>query len=175
MNMKKFIFLLLIIIPVNIFALPGSPMENWHFTDPTTLNGKTFNTKTKYADPDSGRTLADSYREQIGYALMIIQSEQLYLYDTISYHNGKAKDIYDEYIPKFIENKGYAIVYDSMDVEHPYTPHPSIVALMKQRGCDVAVWLAPVYEGWDSGNITIYEYLNSKNTYKRTSFQIVKR
>ena len=180
--MIKKILLLLIISPINLFALPGSPMDTWYYPEPITLNGKTFNTFSKNEDPKSGRTLADSYREQMGYALRMGDSDCFWLYDTITYHGGKAKDIYDLFIPRWVEKMGYVIDFDRNYVE--YIPHveSSVESLMKQRGCDTAVYFYPglyLYHPKDphpykGGQVEIIEYLNSKNIYKRTLYRLVK-
>lgn len=177
MNMKKFIFLLLIIIPVNIFALPGSPMDNWHYTEFTTLNGTVFNTLSKSDDSfGTGKTLADSYREQSGYAIVNGLSTQFWLYDTISYHNGNASKIYDKYIPKWLEDKGYVIDYDKIRVINPDSGIPnSINMLMQQRRCDTAVLFVNYYSYSNPANCIIYEYLNSKKVYKTTHYPLIRR
>ena len=176
---KSFIFFILFLWGTSVFALPGSPMDTWHFTEFTTLNGKEFNMLSKSQDfLNTGKTLADSYREQSGYAVVNGQSIQFWLYDTIAYHNGKAKDIYDDYVPHWVERMGYVIDYDNIKVEHPYNAPNSVKKLMQQRGCDTAVALLHWFDNtvvrsfdW----VEIIEFLNSKNVYKRTTYPLVKQ
>ena len=167
---KKYIAIFLLFISnFSVIALPGSPMENWHFTEFTTLNGTEFGTLSEHDDTFGwGKTLADSYREQSGYAVVNGVSVQFWLYDTITYHNGKAKNIYDKYIPYWVEKKGYVIDYDNISVERPYNVPNSVKKLMQQRGCDTAVALF-------FNEVDIIEFLNSKNIYKITRYPLVRQ
>lgn len=176
---RKFIFVFLFFITFESFALPGSPMDNWHFTEFTTLNGTTFNMLSKGEDTfSSGKTLADSYREQSGYAVVDGQSIQFWLYDTITYHNGNAKHIYDDYVPHWVERMGFVIDYDNIKVESPYNAPNSVKKLMQQRRCDTAVVQLHWFDNaavrpldW----VEIIEFLNSKNIYKKTTYPLIRR
>ena len=176
MNKKQCIIFLLLFISTNAFTLPDSPMDNWHYTEFYTLNGTTFNTLTKNEDFGTGKTLADSYREQSGYAVVNGVSVQLWLYDTITYHNGNASKIYDKYIPNWLEDKGYVIDYDKIRVINPDSGIPnSIKMLMQQRRCDTAVLFVNYYSYSNPANCIIYEYLNSKKVYKTTHYPLIRR
>ncbi len=167
---KKYIAIFLLFISnFSVIALPGSPMDTWHFTEFTTLNGTKFNMLSKSEDTFGwGKTLADSYREQKGYAVVNGASVQFWLYDTITYHNGKAKDIYDDYVPSWVEKMGYVIDYDNIKIERPYNVPTSVKKLMQQRGCDTAVALF-------FNEVDIIEFLNSKNIYKLTTYPLVRQ
>ncbi|MBO7431086.1 MAG: hypothetical protein J6U56_08780 [Spirochaetia bacterium] len=176
---KYFIIFILFLLNSGVFALPGSPMDGWSFSEFTTLNGKEFNMLSKSRDfLNTGKTLADSYREQSGYAVVNGQSVQFWLYDTITYHNGKAKDIYDDFVPYWVEHKGYVIDYDNIKIECPYNVPNSVKKLMQQRGCDTAVVLLHWFDNAtvrSSDWVEIIEFLNSKNIYKKTTYPLVRQ
>lgn len=179
MNKKQYIIFLLIFISSSVFALPGSPMDGWSFREITTLNGTTFNTLSKNEDYfRTGKTLADSYREQSGYAVVDGQSIQFWLYDTITYHNGKAKEIYDDFVPYWVEKIGFVIDYDNIKIESPFNAPSSVKKLMQQRRCDTGVALLHWFDNAVARSfdwVEIIEFLNSKNIYKRTIYPLVRQ
>lgn len=156
---KKYIAIFLLFISnFSVSALPGSPMDGWRWDwfKPAVLNGKEFT------------SVSDSYNEQSGWAVVNGLNTQFWLYDTITYHNGKAKDIYDKYIPYWVEELGFIIDYDNIKIERPFNPPNSIKKLMQQRKCDTAV--ARFIDG-----VVIIEFLNSKNIYKLTTYPLVRQ
>lgn len=154
---KYFIIFILFLLNSGVFALPGSPMDGWYWDAPgITLKGKQF------------KLVSESYEEQKGYAVVNGQSIQFWLYDTITYHDGKTEYIYDCYIPRWIENLGYVIDYDNIKIERPYNVPSSVKKLMQQRGCDTAV--ARFVDC-----VQIIEFLNSKNIYKLTTYPLVRQ
>jgi len=159
MNKKQYIIFLLLFIAINVFA--ASPMDGWHWDYPgITLKGENF------------ISVAKSYDEQEGYAVINGIGIKFYLYDTITYHNGNAKNIYDTYVPRWIEKNGYAIDFDNIEVENPSDIPNSIKALMKQRDCDTAV--SEMLLSNDAQGVIIIEYLNSKKVYKETFYPIIR-
>lgn len=125
------------------------------------LNGQRFE-KSQFAE---------SWGEQGGYA--VVQGKRLHywLYDTVSYHGGKSDDMYNRYIPHWVDKMGYVIDYDHLG---KYDPNPglasSVQALMQQRGCDISVALIadyPIYE-----YIVINEWFKSKGVYKTTVYPL---
>lgn len=118
-----------------------SPMFHWEYTEPVTLNGKTFCGR-KSGLLYKGATFADSYCEQDGYALVSGRKLHYWLYDTYSYHDGDATKIVTKIIPNWVEDMGYVIDYDNVRIlEHNPELANSVKILMKTRGCDVSVAL----------------------------------
>ena len=110
-----------------------APMKGWKFnTANVTLNGRMF-WNIQYPE---------SWREQEGFALVSGQKIQYWLYDSYSYHNGKADVIYNRIVPLWVERMGYVIDFDNIK---EFNPNPdiasSVKALMTQRGADVSVTL----------------------------------
>jgi hypothetical protein len=110
-----------------------SPMSGWQFNSPTvTLKNKKFD-QNQYAE---------SWREQEGVALVQGIKRNYWLYDSYSYHDGSADDIYFLIIPAWIENMGYVIDYDNIQFFNPNSDLASSVKLlMSQRGCDISFTL----------------------------------
>lgn len=175
--MKKSILILVFcLIGLLCFAQEDgtSPMYYWEYTSPVTLNGKKF--YGSEADWGNNSSFADSYREQDGYALVSGRKLHYWLYDTITYHNGNASDIYDRVIPNWVERLGYVIDFDNIKVYNPNTRLASSVkALMKQRGCDISVTLC-TSTNWDTNVdfVIINEYLTDKKQYKTTIYYLYK-
>ena len=118
-------------------------------------------------------SFADSYREQDGYALVLGRKLHYWLYDTITYHNGNASDIYDRVIPNWVERLGYVIDFDNIRVIDNNTALAnSVRALMKQRGCDISVAL--VTDNHNYHRVIINEYLTNKKQYKITIYPLYK-
>jgi len=133
------------------------------------LNGKYFHGSK--AD-GFNNTFADSYREQDGYALVSGHKLHYWLYDTITYHNGDSSIIYNEVIPKWVENMGFVIDFDNINVSDNNTYIPtSLKALMKQRGCDVSVTIVTIRSSY---YLVINEYLANKKQYKTSSYPLYK-
>jgi hypothetical protein len=110
-----------------------SPMSSWEFTSPTViLNNKKFN-QNQYAE---------SWKEQEGVAIVQGIKRNYWLYDSYSYHDGSADDIYFFIIPAWIENMGYVIDYDNIEIFNPNLDLASSVKiLMSQKGCDISFTL----------------------------------
>jgi hypothetical protein len=91
----------LFFVSLSAFA-QESPMSSWVFRSDVMLNGR-------YFWSDLPRDYAESWREQDGYA--IVQGENLHywLYDTVSYHNGNADEIYNRVMPKWVEEWGMSL------------------------------------------------------------------
>lgn len=115
-------------------AQEKGPIElgGWVWTEPVTLNGTKF----------SGGVW-DSYKEQRGKAYVQgLCNVDFWLYDTYTYHNGNGSELFTKYIPYWIENYyNQTIDFDKIkDAISPNERMPySVKALMKQRGCDVAI------------------------------------
>ena len=106
--------------------------------------------------------MADSYREQQGFFDTIIGMKvDCWFYDTYTYHNGNGSEIYNKYIPEFFKSCGHYIVWEK---ETSYDVPDVVKALMKQRNCDVAIYLML---GW--GYVANYD--KSKNTYSLDMFK----
>ena len=124
----------------------------WKYTNGAVLNGKKF------------YSVADSYREQQGFFDTIIGMKvDCWLYDTYTYHNGDGSEIYNKYIPEFFKSCGHYIVWEK---ETFYDVPDVVKALMKQRNCDVAIYLML---GW--GYVANYD--KSKNRYWLDMFKPV--
>ncbi|GHV78399.1 hypothetical protein AGMMS49944_01900 [Spirochaetia bacterium] len=126
-----------------------------------TLNGQRF-TKGQ---------VAESWREQSGSAIVGDHTINYWLYDTVAYHGGKSDDIYNRYIPSWVEKMGYVIDYDSINT---YDPNPglapSVQALMQQRACNVALALINYNHGYDY--VVINEWFKSRGIYKTTIYPL---
>jgi hypothetical protein len=108
---------------------------------------------------------------QDGYAIVQGTRIHYWLYDTISSHNGIADEIYNRYIPYWIEEMKYVIDYDHIE---KYDPNPglasSVKALMEQKACDVSVALItdhPIYE-----YVVINEKVKGTGVYKTTVYPL---
>jgi hypothetical protein len=161
--MKNMFFLAgMLIIPYLCFAEePPISGSGWTYDLGTKFNGKTF------------LYVSESYREQDGYAIVQGGKLHYWLYDTVSYHDGDADEIYNQYIPRWIEKMGYVIDFDNI---HVYNPNPnlasSVRALMRQRGCDISVALVTDNLAYDY--VVINEWFKSKGTYKTTIYPFYK-
>ena len=103
--MKNKFVILLFFTSFAVFA-DDSPLTGWEFNEySVTLNGRRF-WKSEYAE---------SWREQDGFAMVGGRKIHYWLYDTVSYHNGKADEIYNEFLPHWIEKTGYVIDYDHIE------------------------------------------------------------
>ena len=128
---KKLLILSFLFMTFAVFA-EEPPIESggWHWDSGVTLNGKWF------------FDVAESYKEQDGWALVLGEKIHYWLYDTYTYHDGYGKSIVDRYVPAWIESMGYVIDFDHMRRVNPNKDLASSVkALMKQRNCDVSVAL----------------------------------
>jgi hypothetical protein len=164
------ILILLLLVSISAFAQEQSPMHTWKYTDVVTLKGRKFYSSKAETYGFSDNTYADSFREQDGYAIVQGRKLHYWLYDTITYHDGNAEDIYNRVIPYWVERMGYVVDYDNIEV---YNPNPELVSsvrtLMQQRGCDVSVAL--VTDG-KTHYVVINEYFKSKETYKTTIYDL---
>jgi hypothetical protein len=169
---KAIIFSALLIVSFSAFSQESqSPMWTWGYTEVVTLKGKRFFGSKADTYGHSDNTFADSYREQDGYALVLGRKYHYWLYDTITYHDGSATDIYNKVVPTWAERMGYVVDYDNIEVSNPNPMlATSVRTLMSQRGCDVSVALVTDNPNYDY--IVINEYLNSKDVYKTTIYYI---
>jgi hypothetical protein len=134
--------------------------SGWHYAlGGTKLNGRYF------------YDVSESYREQDGHALVQGRRLHYWLYNTVLYHDGNADEIYNRYIPHWVEKMGYVIDFDNIQIINPNPQLASSVrALMQQRGCDVSVALVT-----DNSNyVVINEHFKSKGTYKTTIYYLYK-
>lgn len=140
--MKKNILLLMIILltSFNVFTqdsfnAPPIASSGWYWEDGITLKGEVFT------------SVAKSYREQEGYAVVLNEALHYWLYDTYTYHDGDIYNLLVTYIPIWIEKIGYVIDYDNSE---EYAPNNDLAngvkILMQQRECDVSVTI--VYYEW---------------------------
>lgn len=168
---KKYCILIFFLLTsISTFAQEESPMYTWGYTNGVTLKGRYFFGSKSRSGGYGNNTYADSYKEQDGYAIVQGRKIHYWLYDTITYHDGNAKDIYDTVIPHWVEKMGYAIDFDNIEVYNPNPDFPSSVrALMQQRNCDVSVAL--VTDG-NPHYVVINEYFKSKGTYKTTIYNL---
>jgi hypothetical protein len=172
-RMKKIIVLIVFFfISFNVFAQrtnieEKSPMKGWSYESSVTLNGKRFE---RYEVPQT-------WREQSGYALVSERKLFYWLYDTISYHDGKADEIYNEFLPYWVEKLGYVIDYDNIEVINSNTGLASSVkSLMQQRGCDVSVTITTGPIGpiqYDIDYLIVNEWFKSKGVYKTTIYPLL--
>ena len=170
MKKKYCILVLFLLVSISAFAQEQSPMYTWSYTSVVILNGRRFVGSKADTLGYSNNTYADSYLEQDGYALVQGRRYHYWLYDTITYHNGNAEDIYNRVIPSWVEGMGYVIDFDYIRVVDPNTNLASSVrALMQQRSCDVSVALItdsrPHY-------VVINEYFPGRRTYKTTIYYL---
>jgi hypothetical protein len=172
-SMKKIVVLIVFFfISFNVFAQrtnieEKSPMSLWKYDFSVTLNGRTFG---MYEVPQS-------WREQSGYALVNERKLFYWLFDTISYHDGEADEIYNKFLPYWVEKLGYVIDYDNIEV---YNSNPnlasSVKSLMQQRGCDVSVTITTGLIGpieYDIDFLVVNEYFKSKGVYKTTIYPLL--
>jgi len=159
---KKILVIILFFIPFFLFANnPPISGSGWYWNSGRVyLNGRWF------------FSVSESFCEQDGYALVGGRRIHYWLYDTITYHNGNAENIYNLYIPNWVEKMGYVIDFDNIRVYYPNLDLASSVRLlMQQRGVDVSVALItdsnPHY-------VVINEYFPSRGTYKTTIYHLYK-
>jgi hypothetical protein len=172
MRKKYCISIIFLLVSILAFAQEQSPMYTWTYTDGVTLNGRRF-VGAKSDGYSFVSNFADSYREQDGYALVQKRKLHYWLYDTITYHNGKSETIYNRVIPSWVEEMGYVIDFDHIEIYDPNSNLASSVkALMKQRDCDVSVALVTDNPNYDY--VVINEYFKSKETYKTTIYYLYK-
>lgn len=167
---NRIMIALFIVITALCFAQEASPMYDWAYTEVVTLNGRRF--YGAKADSWLSDTFADSYCEQDGYAIVQGYKLHYWLYDTITYHDGDASDIYNNIIPRWVEQLGYVIDFGNIEVYNPNTDLASSVkALMTQRGCDVSVALIATV---DYEYVVINEYFAKWRQYKTTIYYLYK-
>jgi len=130
---KQFFFILVLFFVSLVLIAQEAPMRGWSFNSGSvTLNDRHFK-EDQYAE---------SWREQDGYALVQGVRRHYWLYDSYSYHNGKADELIDIVIPKWVEKMGYVIDFDNIRYIYPNPDLAySVKALMAQRGCDISVTL----------------------------------
>jgi hypothetical protein len=150
---------LLFVSSLSFAEEPPISGSGWHYDLGTKFNGRYF-----YG-------VSESYREQDGYALVQGRRLHYWLYDTVSYHDGNADEIYNRFIPHWVEKMGYVIDFDNIRVVNPNPQLASSVrALMQQRGCDVSAALVVANPSY----VVINEYFKSKGTYKTTIYYLYK-
>ena len=135
--------------------------EKWWYETDVILNGKRFR----------GSTVDDSYREQDGWTYIHNKDRNLkdkdgrrispfdsfgllggylrqhyWLYDTYMYNNGNPNNLYDNYIPAWIESLGLTIEFNKIqDLSPNLYLDENVKSLMKQRNCDFAVTILNYY------------------------------
>jgi len=171
---KAVVFIVFFFMVVGVFAQrtnieETSPMNGWYFTNGyATLNGRGF----------AQHELPKSWREQSGTAMIDGRRCYYWLYDTVSYHGGKADEIYNDFLPHWVEKLGYTIDYDNIVV---YDPNPnlasSVKALMQQRGCDVSITISTGPIGptpsYDIDYLIVNEWFKSRGVYKTTVYPLL--
>lgn len=118
-----------------------------------------------------------SYREQDGYAIVLGHKLHYWLYDTYTNNNGNGWAIFNQVVPKWVENMGYAIDFDNMQKYSPNTSLAnSVKALMKQRGCDVSVTLITRESGYPTKTdyVVINSYDISQDRYWTVIYHLIK-
>lgn len=152
--------IILILVSFAAFA-DDSPLTGVEFTESVTLNGQRF-IKSQ---------VAESWREQSGSAIIGDQNVNYWLYDTLGYHGGKSDEIYNRYIPSWVQKMGYIIDYDRIKTSDP-NPNlaSSVQALMSQKGCDVSVALIKYDHDYDY--VVINEWFKSRSIYKTTVYPL---
>lgn len=120
--------------------------------------------------------IANSYSEQDGYALVDGRKLHYWLYDTVAAKNGDSSEIYNKFIPRWVESMGYVIDFDNIRVINNNTALAnSVRALMKQRGANVSVTLCTKENsGATTDYVCINEYMSKSNTYKFTCYYLYK-
>lgn len=147
---KKIALAVLTLIAVSFVLAESAPMASWYFSNGSvTLNGKYFG---EYE-------FAESFKEQTGYAMVDGRKQLFWLYNTYLYHNGKGGQIIREVVPRWVEEMGYVIDFDNIQRTVPDENVPtSIMRLMAQRTCDVAVALATKEKGAKRDYVAIYNF-----------------
>lgn len=146
-----------------IFAEEGPIKKHgWYYQGGTTLKGELF------------FDVANSYKEQDGWAIVDGRKLHYWLYDSYTYHDGNDSYIFNKYIPYWVENMGYVIDFDNIKKYNPSQKVASSVkALMNQRNCDVSVAL--VTDDWRAGNhyVVINSYSRAKQIYITTIMPLI--
>ncbi len=146
-----------------IFAEEGPIKKHgWYYQGGTTLKGELF------------FDVANSYKEQDGWAIVDGRKLHYWLYDSYTYHDGNDSYIFNKYIPYCVENMGYVIDFDNIKKYNPSQKVASSVkALMNQRNCDVSVAL--VTDDWRAGNhyVVINSYSRAKQIYITTIMPLI--
>lgn len=146
-----------------IFAEEGPIKKHgWYYQGGTTLKGELF------------FDVANSYKEQDGWALVDGRKLHYWLYDSYTYHDGNDRNIFNKYIPFWVESMGYVIDFDNIKKYNPSQKVASSVkALMNQRNCDVSVAL--VTDDWRAGNhyVVINSYSRAKQIYITTIMPLI--
>ena len=146
-----------------IFAEEGPIKKHgWYYQGGVTLKGELF------------FDVANSYKEQDGWALVDGRKLHYWLYDSYTYHDGNDSNIFNKYIPSWVEGMGYVIDFDNIKKYNPSQKvSSSEKALMKQRNCDVSVAL--VTDDWRAGNhyVVINSYSRAKQIYITTIMPLI--
>lgn len=151
-------------------------MYTWEYSNPVRLNERSFYGSKANLGMFSHDTYADSYKEQDGYALVQGYKLHYWLYDTVSYHDGDAQEIYDRVIPAWVEGMGYVIDYDNIEILEPNNALAnSVKMLMKQRGADISITLVTKDSyATNVDYVAINEHFKSKGYYKTTIYYLYK-
>ena len=161
---SKSIILTLILV---LFALPAfsedGPIKSggWYWENGCTLNGKTF------------YEVADSYREQDGYAHVEgFGTLHYWLYDTYSYHNGNGRDILAKFVPDYVESLGYKLDEANKKI---YSPNENLAFLVKllmvDKDCDVSI----TFDFSDSSpHVTINSLDKESSTYTTYVYPLIR-
>ena len=164
--MLFFIFACMTLYAQRVNIQNESPMYGWRWNTGQTLNGRFF------------FYVSESYREQSGFALIEGRRWFYWLYDTISFHGGNASEIYNKYLQSWVEELGYVIDYDNIQI---FDPNPglasSVQALMQQQGTDVSVTIGtgPIGSSprYDIDYLYVNEWFPSRRQYKTTVYPLI--
>lgn len=161
MKRKLCVVFILLCCAAGLFAeKPPIKSVGWQWGSGITLNGKWF------------YDVAESYREQDGWAVVQGRKLHYWLYDTYTYCDGYGRDIVDKFVPKWIESMGYVIDFDNVQkVDNNNNLASSVKALMKQRGCDVSVAL--ITDG-RVPYVVINDYDKDKDMYRTIIYNLIK-
>jgi hypothetical protein len=161
---RNYYFIVFFLISIASFA-QEAPMRGWHFNSfSVTLNGRWF----------SEYEYAESWREQEGFALVQGIKRHYWLYDTYTYRNGEADELYDRVIPSWVENMGYVIDFDNIRIVYPNPDLASSVkALMTQRGSDISVTLLNESSARQN-TLVINDYNRDIAVYNTTLYPLIK-
>lgn len=165
MKRKLCVIFILFCCAAGLFAeKPPIKSVGWRWDSGVTLNGKWF------------YDVAESYREQDGWAVVQGRKLHYWLYDTYAYWNGNGGLLIKQCIPAWIERMGYVIDFDNIRKYNPNNDLASSVkALMKQRGCDVSVTLCTKQNyGTNKDFVVINSYDKDKDNYFTIIYNLVK-
>lgn len=154
----------LLLVMAGFAEEPPIKSGGWGWDTGKNLNGRWF------------YDVAESYREQDGWAVVLGRKLHYWLYDTYAYWNGNGGPLIKQCIPAWIERMGYVIDFDNIQKISPNNDLASSVkALMKQRGCDVSVTLCTKQNyGTNKDFVVINSYDKDKDNYFTIIYYLIK-